>query len=101
MADITIPQELLPADGRFGSGPFVVRSAALDALNTAGRAVMGTSHRKAPVKDLVGRIRRGLTDYFGLPDGYTVALGKWWRDPLLGCGNLWAHRTALSPRGIR
>ena len=76
MADITIPQELLPADGRFGSGPSVVRSAALDALNTAGRAVMGTSHRKAPVKDLVGRIRRGLTDYFGLPDGYTVALGN-------------------------
>lgn len=76
MADIIIPTELRPQDGRFGSGPSLVRGAALDAFNDAGRAIMGTSHRKQPVKDLVGRIRAGLTDYFHLPEGYTVALGN-------------------------
>lgn len=76
MADIRIPQDRLPKNGRFGSGPSVVRDAALDAFNDTGRAVMGTSHRKQPVKDLVGRIRSGLVDYFHLPEDYTVALGN-------------------------
>ena len=37
---------------------------------------MGTSHRQAPVRDLVGRIRAGLGELFALPDGYEVALGN-------------------------
>jgi phosphoserine aminotransferase len=70
---VKIPADLLPADGRFGSGPSKVRREALDAL--AASDVMGTSHRKAPVKNLVGSVRSGLADLFSLPDGYEVVLG--------------------------
>src|SRR5699024_827579 len=73
---ITIPDELLPADGRFGSGPARIRPAQIEALNEAASTVLGTSHRKAPVKNLVGRIRSGLTDLFNLPKGYEVVLGN-------------------------
>ena len=72
---VQIPVDLKPADGRFGCGPSKVRPEALAAL--AERAdVMGTSHRQAPVRDLVGRIRDGLGELFALPDGYEVALGN-------------------------
>ncbi|WP_349828286.1 phosphoserine transaminase [Brevibacterium litoralis] len=71
-----IPAELLPADGRFGSGPARVRDAQMQALSAAGRTVMGTSHRQAPVKDLVGRVRTGLTELYDLPAGYEVVLGN-------------------------
>jgi phosphoserine aminotransferase len=72
---IQIPAELKPADGRFGCGPSKVRPEALAAL--AERAdLMGTSHRQAPVRDLVGHIRDGLAELLGLPDGYEVALGN-------------------------
>jgi phosphoserine aminotransferase len=72
---IQIPADLKPADGRFGCGPSKVRPEALATL--AERSdVMGTSHRQAPVRDLVGRIRAGLGELFGLPDGYEVALGN-------------------------
>ena len=73
---ITIPDELLPADGRFGSAPARIRPAQIEALNEAASTVLGTSHRKAPVKNLVGRIRSGLTDLFNLPEGYEVVLGN-------------------------
>lgn len=75
MADITIPRELLPADGRFGAGPSKVRPEALAHL-AANSAILGTSHRQAPVKDLVGRVRSGLHEFFRLPDGYEVVLGN-------------------------
>ncbi len=71
----TIPAELLPADGRFGCGPSRVRVEALAALAEQVN-VMGTSHRQRPVKDLVGRLRSGLGDLFGAPDGYEVVLGN-------------------------
>jgi len=72
---IQIPTDLKPADGRFGCGPSKVRPEALAKL--AERAdLMGTSHRQAPVRDLVGRVRDGLGELFGLPDGYEVALGN-------------------------
>ena len=70
-----IPTELKPADGRFGCGPSKVRPEALAALAERGD-LMGTSHRQAPVRDLVSRAREGLTELFGLPDGYEVALGN-------------------------
>lgn len=73
---ITIPAELLPADGRFGCGPSKVRPEALRALAGDGAALMGTSHRQAPVKNLVKGIREGLTQLFDLPDGYEVVLGN-------------------------
>ena len=73
---ITIPTDLLPKDGRFGCGPSRVRPEALQALATSGAALMGTSHRQAPVKNLVKRVREGLTELFDLPDGYQVVLGN-------------------------
>ncbi len=72
---VQIPAELKPADGRFGCGPSKVRPEALSAL--AERVdLMGTSHRQAPVRDLVGQIRAGLGELLGLPDGYEVTLGN-------------------------
>ncbi len=70
-----IPTELKPADGRFGCGPSKVRPEALEKL-AAQSKLMGTSHRQAPVRDLVGRVRLGLTELFSLPDGYEIALGN-------------------------
>lgn len=74
--DIAIPADLLPADGRFGSGPSRVRDAQLDALVGVGRTVLGTSHRQSPVKDVVARVRAGLSELFSLPEGYEVVLGN-------------------------
>jgi phosphoserine aminotransferase len=73
---IQIPAELLPADGRFGCGPSKVRPEALQALAADGAAIMGTSHRQAPVKNLVRQVREGLTTLFDLPEGYEVVLGN-------------------------
>jgi phosphoserine aminotransferase len=73
---VVIPDELKPADGRFGCGPSKVRPDALARLAGEGAAVMGTSHRQKPVKALVGEIRAGLRELFALPDGYEVALGN-------------------------
>jgi phosphoserine aminotransferase len=74
--DLVIPQELRPADGRFGSGPSKVRPEQLDHLADHAVSVMGTSHRQAPVKAVVRRVREGLGELFSLPDGYEVALGN-------------------------
>jgi phosphoserine aminotransferase len=73
---LTIPRELLPGDGRFGCGPAKVRPDAVSALAGTGTSLLGTSHRQAPVKNLVGAVREGLAELFGLPDGYEVALGN-------------------------
>jgi len=74
-ATLTIPEDLKPADGRFGSGPSKVRPEQVQhLLDHVG--VLGTSHRQKPVKELVGRVRTGLSDLFNLPDGYVVALGN-------------------------
>ena len=73
---LVIPEALKPADGRFGAGPSKVRPEQLDHLAEHGTAVMGTSHRQAPVKAVVGRVREGLGELFSLPDGYEVALGN-------------------------
>ncbi|WP_454051022.1 phosphoserine transaminase [Cellulomonas sp. Marseille-Q8402] len=73
---VQIPAHLLPADGRFGSGPGKVRDAQVRALAAAGRSLLGTSHRQAPVRSLVRRVRAGLAELFDLPDGYEVVLGN-------------------------
>jgi phosphoserine aminotransferase len=76
-ATLEIPQALKPADGRFGAGPSKVRPEQIRALaGDHGTAIMGTSHRQKPVKQVVGRIREGLRELFALPDGYEVALGN-------------------------
>ncbi|MFB6557152.1 phosphoserine transaminase, partial [Streptomyces sp. NPDC056405] len=76
MADIQIPADIKPADGRFGAGPSKVRTEALDALAATGTSLLGTSHRQAPVKNLVGSVRQGVRDLFQLPEGYEVVLGN-------------------------
>ncbi|MFH8339921.1 phosphoserine transaminase [Streptomyces sp. AM6-12] len=76
MADIQIPADIKPADGRFGAGPSKVRTEALDALAATGSSLLGTSHRQAPVKNLVGKVREGISELFSLPDGYEVVLGN-------------------------
>ncbi|MCW2760448.1 MAG: phosphoserine transaminase [Marmoricola sp.] len=76
VTDIVIPDEIKPADGRFGAGPSKIPPGALDALAATGTSLMGTSHRQAPVRDLVGRVRAGLGDLFHLPDGYEVVMGN-------------------------
>src|SRR3954451_1022150 len=75
-APLTIPEELKPADGRFGCGPSKVRPEQLARLAGEDAHLMGTSHRQKPVKDLVARVRSGLAELFSLPDGYVVALGN-------------------------
>lgn len=74
--DIRIPSDLLPADGRFGSGPSKVRPEALAALAESGATWMGTSHRQRPVKAVVASVRRGVAELLRLPDGYEVLLGN-------------------------
>src|SRR5205085_3913812 len=74
--DIRLPADLLPGDGRFGSGPSKVRQASVDALATAAPTYLGTSHRATTVRSMVGRLRAGLAELFALPDGYEVALGN-------------------------
>jgi phosphoserine aminotransferase len=76
MPQITIPHTLLPADGRFGCGPSKIRPAQLEYLTSEGAKLLGTSHRQAPVKDLVGRVRSGLGELFRMPDGYEVVIGN-------------------------
>ena len=75
-ADLQIPADLKPADGRFGCGPSKVRPEQLAALAGPGAAYMGTSHRQKPVKSLVARVRAGLAELFSLPEGYQVVLGN-------------------------
>ncbi|MBI1378094.1 MAG: phosphoserine transaminase [Frankiales bacterium] len=73
---ITIPTDLLPADGRFGAGPSKVRPEQVAALAAAAPTYLGTSHRQKTVKSQVGRLRAGLAELFSLPEGYEVVLGN-------------------------
>jgi phosphoserine aminotransferase len=73
---IIIPSELKPVDGRFGCGPSKIRPEALAALSASGNSILGTSHRQKPVKNVVKRVREGLTSLFNLPEGYEIVLGN-------------------------
>ncbi|MFJ2553435.1 phosphoserine transaminase [Microbacterium sp. NPDC087591] len=73
---IEIPRDLLPVDGRFGCGPSKVRPAQLDALIASGATILGTSHRQAPVKNLVGSVREQLAALFRIPEGYEILVGN-------------------------
>ena len=77
MTDVlTIPADLKPADGRFGAGPSKIQTSHLDALAATGSTLMGTSHRQAPVRQVVGRVRDGLSTFFSMPADYEVVLGN-------------------------
>jgi phosphoserine aminotransferase len=73
---IDIPEDLKPADGRFGCGPSKVRPEQLDALADWGARYLGTSHRQSPVRAVVSRVRSGVSELFSLPGGYEVILGN-------------------------
>lgn len=73
---IEIPRDLLPVDGRFGCGPSKVRPAQLDALLASGATILGTSHRQAPVKNLVGSVREQFASLFRIPEGYEILVGN-------------------------
>jgi len=73
---LEIPAALKPSDGRFGSGPSRVRAAQVARIAEQATTLMGTSHRQAPVRDLVARVRAGLAELFAAPDGYEVVLGN-------------------------
>jgi phosphoserine aminotransferase len=75
-ANIVIPTDLRPVDGRFGSGPSKIRPEQVAALAAAGSTLLGTSHRQAPVRGVVQRVREGLAELFGLPEDYLVVLGN-------------------------
>jgi len=74
--DITLPADLLPADGRFGCGPSKVRPEAVESLAKEASTFLGTSHRQATVQFMVSRLRNGIAELFALPDGYEVVLGN-------------------------
>ena len=74
--DIKIPQDLLPADGRFGCGPSLVRPEFLQGLAETGMSYMGTSHRKPAVKERVASVTRRMHDFLQVPEGYVVAMGN-------------------------
>jgi phosphoserine aminotransferase len=74
--EIDIPADLRPVDGRFGCGPSKVRPEQLAAISGQSAGLMGTSHRQKPIKELVGRVRSGVSDLFSLPEGYEVMLGN-------------------------
>jgi len=76
MSDIKIPAEFIPADGRFGCGPSRLRPAQIAAFASEGAKLMGTSHRQAPVKNLVKRVQDGLLELFHNPAGYEIVLGN-------------------------
>jgi len=84
---IELPSELIPGDGRFGSGPSKVRTESLLELGVSGSSFMGTSHRQPKVKGVVGAIRNGMRDMFSLPEGYEVVLG------VGGATSFWASAT--------
>jgi phosphoserine aminotransferase len=75
-AEIIISSNIKPVDGRFGCGPSRIRPEALAALSASGNSILGTSHRQKPVKNVVKRVREGLTSLFDLPEGYEVVLGN-------------------------
>ncbi|HEY0698966.1 MAG TPA: phosphoserine transaminase, partial [Micromonospora sp.] len=76
LSTIRIPDEIKPADGRFGCGPSKVRPAAVSALADVATSYLGTSHRQKTVRDQVARLRRGIAEFFSLPEGYEVVIGN-------------------------
>src|SRR3712207_5153339 len=75
-SSIRIPDEIKPADGRFGSGPSKVRPEAVEALSRVATTYLGTSHRQKTVKDQVARLRRGIAEFYSLPEGYEVVISN-------------------------
>ena len=71
-----VPQELLPSDPRFGVGPSLIPQAVVEKLAQTGHELLGTSHRKDAVRNVVKEVQDGLRKYFSLPSDYEVVLGN-------------------------
>ena len=101
MSELQIPKELLPSDGRFGSGPSKIRTAQIDALASAGTTLLGTSHRQKPVRDLVASIQSGIRELFNLPEDYEVVLGNGGASAFwdIICASLIIQRAAVGSYG--
>ena len=95
MAHVSLPREILPTDGRFGCGPSKIRTEQLVALAGPGSALLGTSHRQAPVKNLVGQVRMGLSDMLRLPAGYEIIAGN---GRILTAGGIDCHVHFICPQ---
>lgn len=98
---VTIPESLLPEDGRFGSGPTKIRPEQIAALDDSATCLLGTSHRQSPIKQVVASIREGLAEFFTIPDGYEIALGNggataFWD---LACASLITRKAAFGVYG--
>lgn len=74
--NITFPKELKTTDPRFCCGPSLVPPSHLQSLAETGVNLMGNSHRKSAVKNLIKDVQEGMKDYFQLPDGYEVVVGN-------------------------
>jgi phosphoserine aminotransferase len=104
LSQIRIPDDLKPADGRFGAGPSKVRPAAVNALAGVATTYLGTSHRQKTVRDQVARLRRGLAEFFTLPEGYEVVLGNggttaFWEVATFGLIRDWAQLASFGEFG--
>lgn len=74
--NLEIPKELIPNDPRFGSGPSVIPVEHLKILPELAPHLIGTSHRKNQVLDLVKEVQLGLRKYFQIPNDYTIIMGN-------------------------
>lgn len=94
-----IPQDILPADGRFGCGPSKVRAAQIEALSSP--LLMGTSHRAMPVRDVVASLKDGLRALLTVPDDYEVVLGNGGASAFwdVACASLISSRAAFGSWG--
>ena len=106
MPEIRIPDEIKPADGRFGCGPSKVRPEAVEALSHVSTTYLGTSHRQKTVRDQVARLRRGVAELFALPDGYEVVLGvggttAFWEVATFGLIRQWAQFASFGEFGAK
>ena len=98
---VNIPTNMLPDDGRFGSGPSKIRPEQVQALDAGARNLLGTSHRQTPVKQVVGAIREGLSNFFQIPDGYEVVLGNGGASAFwdIACASLITRKAAFGTYG--
>lgn len=71
-----VPSNLVPSDPRFGVGPSLVPVEYMQRLAETKTELLGTSHRKPAIKNLVKEVQEGLKKYYNLPKGYEVVIGN-------------------------
>ena len=96
---LQIPDDLKPADGRFGRGPSLVRPEQFAYLAAGWRGGHGNLHRQAPVQAVWWRVRAGLRELFSGPGRVRGRARKWWHNRVLGGRDLLPRpRTCPQPR---